>query len=54
MIASTGIDIAEVGRIEQAINRWGQRFLDKVFTPSEIAFCPSAWGRVLGGGSIPT
>jgi holo-[acyl-carrier-protein] synthase len=39
MIASTGIDIAEVGRIEQAINRWGQRFLDKVYTPSEIAFC---------------
>lgn len=39
MIASTGIDIAEVKRVEEAINRWGQRFLDKVYTPSEVAFC---------------
>jgi len=39
MIESIGIDIAEVGRIEQAVKRWGQRFLDKVYTSSEIAFC---------------
>ena len=39
MIASTGIDIAEVKRVEEAITRWGKRFLDKVYTPTEIAFC---------------
>ena len=39
MIESIGVDIAEVKRIEMAIDRWGDRFLKKVYTPSEIAFC---------------
>lgn len=39
MIAAIGIDIAEVSRLRQAVERWGERFLDRVFTPSEIAFC---------------
>ncbi len=39
MIESIGVDIAEVARIQQAVDRWGRRFLEKVFTPSEVAFC---------------
>jgi holo-[acyl-carrier protein] synthase len=39
VIASIGIDIAEVQRMKQAVERWGDHFLEKVFTPSEIAFC---------------
>ncbi|HEY7727848.1 MAG TPA: holo-ACP synthase [Candidatus Eisenbacteria bacterium] len=34
-----GVDIVEVRRIGAAIERWGSRFLDKIFTPGEIAYC---------------
>ncbi len=36
---SVGVDIAEVVRIRSAIRRWGDRFLNKHFTPDEIAYC---------------
>jgi holo-[acyl-carrier protein] synthase len=36
---SLGIDIIEVDRIEHSIRRFGDRFLRKVFTPREIAYC---------------
>lgn len=41
MIISTGIDLAEVGRIQAAIEdaRIGKRFRDRVFTANEIAYC---------------
>lgn len=45
MIASIGIDTAEVARMKQAVERWGDHFLDKVFTPSEIAFCRNRANR---------
>ena len=41
MIVGTGIDITEVARIEQAIARFGERFLARVFTPDEITYCQS-------------
>ena len=41
MIVGTGIDIAEVDRIKAAIERFGQRFLERVFTPDEIRYCES-------------
>lgn len=41
MIVGTGIDITEVVRIEQAIARFGERFLNRVFTLAEIAYCRS-------------
>ena len=34
-----GIDIVEVNRIEQAVARWGDRFLHRVFTAAEIEYC---------------
>ncbi len=39
MIVGTGIDVAEVARLEQAAARHGQRFLERVFTAREIAYC---------------
>src|SRR6185295_4893366 len=38
-MVSVGVDIVEVGRIAGAIERWGTRFLEKIFTPTEIAYC---------------
>jgi holo-[acyl-carrier protein] synthase len=34
-----GVDLAEVVRIRAALRRWGDRFLNKHFTPGEIRYC---------------
>ncbi len=39
MIHGIGIDIVDVQRLEQAIRRWGKRFVERVFTPEEIKYC---------------
>lgn len=39
MIVGTGIDIVEVPRMATAIARHGERFLRRVFTEAEIAYC---------------
>ena len=39
MIVGTGIDLAEIGRIQQSISRYGSRFLDRIYTPAEQAYC---------------
>jgi holo-[acyl-carrier protein] synthase len=36
-----GIDIVEVQQIQDSIERFGQRFLDKIFTPDEQIYCSS-------------
>src|SRR5712675_2470140 len=41
MIVGTGTDIAEVPRIAASIARYGQRFLERVYTAREIAYCQS-------------
>lgn len=46
MIVGTGIDIAEVDRIAETIDRFGRRFLNRVFTPTEIRYCDSKANRV--------
>jgi holo-[acyl-carrier protein] synthase len=38
MITGTGIDIAEVDRIRRTIERFGRRFIERVFTAAEIAY----------------
>lgn len=38
MIAGTGVDLCEVERIRRAAERFGWRFLERVFTPREIAY----------------
>lgn len=35
----TGIDLIEIPRIQRAIERWGERFLRRVFTSNELADC---------------
>lgn len=39
MIAGIGTDIIEVVRIGQMIERHGELFLQRVFTPTEIRYC---------------
>jgi holo-[acyl-carrier protein] synthase len=34
-----GTDLIEIARIAQSVARFGDRFLHRVFTPSEIAYC---------------
>jgi holo-[acyl-carrier protein] synthase len=46
MIVGTGIDIAEVERVRQTIERFGRRFTERVFTPEEIRYCESKANKV--------
>jgi holo-[acyl-carrier protein] synthase len=46
MIVGTGIDIAEVPRIAEAITRFGDRFLHRCFTEGEIRYCESKANRI--------
>lgn len=46
MIVGTGVDIAEVPRVAEAIERYGQRFLQRIFTEGEIRYCESKANRV--------
>lgn len=39
MIVGLGLDIAEIDRIEAAIQRHGQAFINRLFTPGEAAYC---------------
>ena len=39
MILGTGVDIAEVPRIRATIERFGDRFLRRIFTEGEIRYC---------------
>jgi holo-[acyl-carrier protein] synthase len=39
MILKTGVDIIEISRIKAALERHGQRFLERVFTPLEVLEC---------------
>ena len=39
MILGIGIDLEEVARIAESISKFGERFLGRIFTDAEIAFC---------------
>jgi holo-[acyl-carrier protein] synthase len=41
MIVGMGTDLAEIGRVERSIERFGERFLERVYTAGEIAYCRS-------------
>ncbi|OGO38644.1 MAG: holo-[acyl-carrier-protein] synthase [Chloroflexi bacterium RBG_16_56_8] len=36
---ATGVDLVQVNRIEGAMARYGERFLTRVFSDSELAYC---------------
>jgi holo-[acyl-carrier protein] synthase len=39
MLIGTGIDLIEIERIAHSIERYGDRFLQRVYTDDEIAYC---------------
>ena len=39
MKVHNGIDIIEIERVKQAIEKNGQHFVDRIFTPEEQAYC---------------
>ncbi|HEX9200139.1 MAG TPA: holo-ACP synthase [Acidobacteriaceae bacterium] len=39
MIVGVGTDLMEIARVAQSIARFGDRFLRRVYTPREIAYC---------------
>ncbi len=45
MILGTGVDIAEVHRIRESIERYGDRFLRRIFTDGEILYCEQKASR---------
>ena len=48
-----GLDVIEVGRVEEILGRWGDRFLRRVLVDSEVEYCcrhknpaPQVAGRI--------
>jgi holo-[acyl-carrier protein] synthase len=39
MLLGTGVDLVEISRVAASIERYRDRFLRRVFTPGEIAYC---------------
>ncbi|KPL00245.1 MAG: hypothetical protein AMJ91_05085 [candidate division Zixibacteria bacterium SM23_73_3] len=39
MLVGLGVDMVEVGRIKKALDRWGERFLRRIFTSQERSYC---------------
>ncbi len=45
MIVGSGVDLCEVQRIKDAIARYGDRFLERIYTEREIAYAQSKANR---------
>ncbi len=45
---SVGVDIIEIGRIEKAIERWGLRFLRRIYTEAELRLYHNKPSRLAG------
>jgi len=41
VIVGIGIDVVEINRMRELIERWGERFFEKVFTEREIEYASS-------------
>ena len=41
MVKGIGIDVVEIGRVGEMLDRWGSRFLEKIFTEREISYVES-------------
>lgn len=39
MLLGTGVDMVRISRIRRTLERYGDRFRRRVFTPVEIAYC---------------
>ncbi len=40
-ILGTGVDIVETARIQDSVEKFGDRFLNRCFWPDEVAYCKS-------------
>jgi len=45
MVLGLGIDIIEIARIKKSIEKYGERFLNKVFTKEEIKYCNNKFNK---------
>src|SRR4030042_299935 len=36
---TNGVDIIEISRIRKMVERWGKRFLDRIYTDTELRIC---------------
>jgi holo-[acyl-carrier protein] synthase len=39
MIYGVGIDLVKIERMKDVVEKWGKRFLERVFTEGEISYC---------------
>lgn len=39
MIYGVGIDLVKIERMKDVVERWGKKFLERVFTEAEILYC---------------
>jgi len=39
MVVGLGADLIEIERVQRSIERFGERFLQRVYTPAETAYC---------------
>ena len=39
MIYGIGIDLVKIDRMKDAVEKWGDKFLKRIFTKDEIAYC---------------
>jgi holo-[acyl-carrier protein] synthase len=39
MVLGLGTDLIETKRVQESIDRYGERFLERIFTEGEIAYC---------------
>lgn len=45
MIKGIGTDIIEIERVKNAVNEYGKKFLNRVFTEKELSYCRNG-GRI--------
>ncbi|TNF56210.1 holo-[acyl-carrier-protein] synthase [bacterium] len=39
MIYGIGIDLVKIDRMKKAVEKWGEKFLKRIFTEKEISYC---------------
>jgi holo-[acyl-carrier protein] synthase len=45
MVLGLGIDIIEIARVKKSIDKYGNKFLKKVFTKEEIKYCEAKFNK---------
>ena len=53
-VRGIGVDLVQIPRMREVIMRWDERFLRRVFTDAEIAYCRARRDPVFGipGGLV--